>query len=62
MAGGYDSYINKGGRMTTLTITAKTSTMSVIELVQQLKLAGFDILRWKFKDGLIALEGVKSAA
>lgn len=45
-----------------ITITAKTSTQPVVELVQQLKLAGFDVVRWVFRDGNVMLEGVKSAA
>ena len=64
MATDYDSITNNGGRMQTksIVITAKTSTMSVIELVHQLKLAGFDVVRWVFRDGNVMLEGVKSAA
>lgn len=46
--------------MKTITVTAKTSGQTVKELVHQMKLAGFNVVRWTFKDGNVALEGVKS--
>lgn len=48
--------------MQTITVTAKTSGQTVKELVYHMKLAGFDVVRWVFKDGNVALEGVKSAS
>lgn len=48
--------------MQTLTVAAKNSGLTVREMVQQLKLAGFDVVRWRFVNGNVMLEGMKSAS